>query len=65
MAADGKILIASVNGAVTVVKAGDKPAVLSRSELGERCVATPAIVDNTLYFRTAKHLWAFGQSKAR
>jgi hypothetical protein len=31
--------------------------------LGERVAATPAIADDTLYFRTAKHLYAFFATK--
>ena len=29
--------------------------------LGERVAATPAIADNTLYIRTAGHLYAFAE----
>ena len=61
VAADGRIYVASVNGVMTVLDAGDKPDVLARTELRERLMATPAIVDNKLYVRTANHLWAFGK----
>lgn len=61
VAADGRIYVASVNGVMTVLDAGDKPDVLGRAEFRERLVATPAIVDNKLYVRTANHLWAFGK----
>jgi len=40
---------------------GEKPDVLGRAEFKERLVATPAIVDNKIYVRTADHLWAFGK----
>ena len=62
VAVDGKILIVSVNGTATVFKAGAKPEVAGRSESGERCVATLAIVDDTLNIRTSHPLRAFGQS---
>ena len=42
-------------------RCGDKPVILARTDLGERLSATPAIVDNKLYVRTANHLWAFGK----
>ena len=48
---------------ITVIAAGeDKPQEIAKSEpLGERISATPAIADNTLYVRTAGHLYAFGK----
>src|SRR5258708_11917 len=62
VAANGHLYFTSLeNGIVTVVKAGaDKPVVAAQnSELGERCPATPAIAGDTLYIRTAAHLYAF------
>ena len=46
---------------MTVVKAGTSPPeVVAKNEpLGERTSATPAIADDTLYIRTAGHLYAF------
>ena len=66
VAANGNIYFTSLeNGAVTVVKAGlDRPEVVAtNSELGERVSATPAIADDTLYIRTAGHLYAFAEKK--
>ena len=60
VAADGKIYIASDRGVVTVLQAGDGFKVLSRTDLKETIMATPAIVDDKLYVRSAGHLWAFG-----
>ena len=65
VAADGRIFMVSVSGKVTVFNAGEKASVIARTALGERCVATPAIVDDTLYYRTANHLWAFGKPKKK
>jgi outer membrane protein assembly factor BamB len=64
VAADGRIYFTSLQtGVVTVLKAGsDKAIVVAQNpELGERCSATPAIADNTLYIRTATHLYAFAE----
>jgi outer membrane protein assembly factor BamB len=61
VAANGRIYVASVPGTLTVLDAGDKPEVVGRAEFAERLIATPAIVDNKLYVRTADHLWAFGK----
>jgi outer membrane protein assembly factor BamB len=62
VAAGGNIYFASLaDGTVTVLKAGAaQPEVVTQNPpLGERLAATPAIADNTLYIRTAGHLWAF------
>ena len=59
--ADGRIYLASLPGKVTVVKTGgDKPEILHQAEFGERIFATPALIGDKLYLRTATHLWAFG-----
>jgi outer membrane protein assembly factor BamB len=66
VAADGHIYFASLDdGAFTVLEAGaDKPKVVAKNpKLGERVAATPAIADDTLYVRTAGHLYAFAAKK--
>jgi len=67
VAANGNVYFVTLDddGAVTVLKAGaDKPTVVAKNpKLGERVAATPAIADDTLYIRTDKHLWAFGEAK--
>lgn len=62
VAANGNIYLASLaDGTITVLKAGAAtPEVVFQSEpLGERVSGTPAIADDTLYVRTAGHLYAF------
>jgi outer membrane protein assembly factor BamB len=64
VAADGRIYLASLtDGAVTVLKAGvaEPEVVAENPPLGERMAATPAIADDTLFIRTAGHLWAFAK----
>ncbi|MCI0333978.1 MAG: PQQ-binding-like beta-propeller repeat protein [Planctomycetes bacterium] len=64
VAANGHIYFAALaDGEVTVVKAGTSPpeVVAKNAPLGERMSATPAIADDTLYIRTANHLWAFAE----
>jgi outer membrane protein assembly factor BamB len=61
IAAHGRIYIASGKGVITVFAAGDTLQVLARNKLGEKVFATPAVVDNKLYVRTAKHMYAFGE----
>lgn len=60
VAAGGKICLASQQGVVVIMEAGDKPAVLARNLLREPILATPAIADGKLYVRTKSHLYAFG-----
>jgi outer membrane protein assembly factor BamB len=66
VAANGHIYFTALDdGAITVLKAGtDAPKVESENpKLGERVAATPAIADDTLYVRTARHLYAFAEKK--
>jgi len=60
VAGDGKIYTATARGEVCVLKAGDELVVLSRTELGERIMATPALAGGRVYVRTEGHLFAFG-----
>jgi outer membrane protein assembly factor BamB len=59
IAAGDRIYFASGDGVVSVIAAGDKLEVLSKSDLGEPIFATPAIVEGKLYVRTTGHLYAF------
>ena len=59
VAADGRIYLASSEGIVIVIAAGDKLDVLARNDLGEDIVATPAIAGKAIYIRTLHHLFAF------
>lgn len=63
VAAGGNIYFTSLEGAVTVLKAGGtQPVVVAKNpKLNERTAATPAIADDTLYVRTAEHLYAFAE----
>ncbi len=66
VAANGNIYVTALeDGAVTVLKAGsEKPEVVAKNpKLGERTAATPAIADDTMYIRTAGHLYAFAEMK--
>ncbi|HUR53820.1 MAG TPA: PQQ-binding-like beta-propeller repeat protein [Gemmataceae bacterium] len=66
VAANGHIYFTALeDGAITVLKAGaDEPTLVVRNpKLNERVAATPAIADDTLYVRTAGHLYAFAENK--
>ena len=60
VAVNGKILFSSRSGVITVVEAGDQMKILAKNDLDEIIAATPAIVDNKIYLRTANTLYAFG-----
>jgi outer membrane protein assembly factor BamB len=61
VAADGRIYVASLPGKLSVIKAGGtKPEVLHQVDFGVRILATPALVGERIYLRTATDLWAFG-----
>jgi outer membrane protein assembly factor BamB len=61
VASGGKIFAASQKGVAVVWEAGDTLKILARNDLGEEVMATPAIVGDRLYVRTAGHLCAFGE----
>ena len=63
VASDGKIYFPSEDGDVFVVKAGPKYELLSKNQVGEVMMATPAISDGLLIVRTVSHLYAFGEAQ--
>ena len=60
VAADGKIYCPVEQGAVHVIKAGPKLEKLAKNGLGAPCLATPAISQGVIYFRTSESLIAVG-----
>ena len=65
VAADNKIYIASEEGVVAVLDAGEQLKVLARNKLDGGILATPAIVGGKLYVRTQSDLYAFAAPAAR
>ena len=57
--ANGRLYLASEPGQITVVKTGGKFEILHQHKLGEPIHVTPALDKNTIYIRSARHLWAF------
>jgi hypothetical protein len=60
VAFDGKILLASQDGDVFVIKAGPVHEVLRANSLGEPISASPAIAHGRIYIRGEKTLFAIG-----
>src|SRR6185503_8150882 len=61
VAADQRIYIASAEGVVVVVDAGDALKILATNTLDGGILATPALIDGNIYVRTDSHLYAFGE----
>ena len=57
--ADGKILIASEEGKVTILKAGLDWEVIQINDLEEPCYATPALANGSIFLRTSEALYRF------
>jgi outer membrane protein assembly factor BamB len=60
VAGDGKIYCTSEQGDVFVVAAGPAFVLLAHNRLGETCLATPAMSEGALFFRTRSHVIAVG-----
>ncbi len=58
VAADGKVYLASEEGRVFVLKAGPTYEVLAENDMRESVLATPAISEGTLIYRTQGHVLA-------
>jgi outer membrane protein assembly factor BamB len=59
--ADGKLYAVSEAGITTVVKLGEKPAVLASNDLGEVILGSPAISGGAIFLRSDQHLWCVGK----
>lgn len=62
VAADNKVFLVSVDGRITVLKAGGKWEVLGVNEIGEPIHATPALSGGRIYVRTHGAVYCFGAS---
>ena len=61
VAADGKLYFTSEEGVVYVVAAGPEFELVATNEIGESCMATPAIADGLLIVRATNHVYAIGK----
>ena len=62
MVADGKVYVGDEDGdfVVLAAKGGDKPQVLSETNLGAPVYSTPVIANGTMYIASQTHLFAIG-----
>jgi outer membrane protein assembly factor BamB len=65
VAADSRLYFASEQGAVRVVRAGPKFELLAVNEVGDVCMATPAISGGTLLVRGQHFLFALGRKQPK
>jgi hypothetical protein len=63
VAGDGKVYMLSEMCKLTVLRAGEKLAILATNDLDDHCFATPAIADSRIYLRTRSALYCFGSKK--
>lgn len=61
VAGDNKVYMVSETGETFVLRAGRKPEVLARNDLGERFIASPAISHRRLFLRSDRTLFAIGE----
>jgi outer membrane protein assembly factor BamB len=61
VAFDGKIFFTNDDGETFVLRAGSTFELLHTNQIGERMLASPALVDGKWYFRTQGHLFAIGR----
>ena len=58
--ATGRSTSSNKEGKATTIKAGASWQVLSSADFAEQAIATPAIVDGSMYVRTEETLYSFG-----
>jgi outer membrane protein assembly factor BamB len=63
VAADGKILLASEDGKVVVLRADPQWEILAVNSLNEDIFATPAILDGRIYVRTRDAIYCFAKRR--
>jgi outer membrane protein assembly factor BamB len=61
VAVDGKVFFTNDDGETFVLRAGPKFELLRVNVIGERTLASPALVDGRWYIRTDRHLVAIGK----
>ena len=63
VSANGLLYFLSDEGVMTVVQAGPQFQLIARSEIGERCFASPALSEGQIFLRGDRHLYCIGRAK--
>ena len=61
VAGDGKIYVTGENGFLVVLQQGESLKVLAKNDMGESCIATPAIANGRIFVRTLTKLYCFSE----
>ncbi len=61
VAAGGNVYFLNETGTTAVVKAGTKFELVAKNDLGEATLASPAVIDGTIFIRGEQHLWKIGK----
>jgi hypothetical protein len=61
VAADGRLYFTAEDGFIRVVRAGPKFEILAVNQMGEACLATPAISDGMIFVRTLHDLFGIAR----
>ena len=61
--AAGKVYLLSETGEMLVLRAGRKPEVIAKNDLGEQCIASPAFSNGQIFIRTDRTLYAIGNAR--
>jgi outer membrane protein assembly factor BamB len=65
VAADGKVVVASEDGRIVVLRAAPEWEILAVNNLDEETFATPAILDGSIYVRTRAALFRFAKGAGK
>lgn len=63
VAAEGRVYLTNEAGTTFVVRDGPEFDLLATNEFGEECLASPAIFQGAMFYRTGGHLYCLGQPK--
>jgi outer membrane protein assembly factor BamB len=61
IAGDGKIYVTGENGFIVVLEDSPELKILEKNDMGEPCLATPAIADGRLFVRTLNKLYCLSE----
>jgi hypothetical protein len=61
LVAGDTLLLVNEDGLCTLVKAGEAFEVVAENDLQEPVLATPAVLDGRIYFRTRDHVLCVGE----
>ena len=64
VAADGHLYVVNHDGLIQVVRLGEQGELVGTSQIDRGILASPAVADAALYFRSDAHLWKIAFPRA-